>query len=85
MPLKQSPYPNKHLTLPSAEGPTYILSDYRGQKNIVLAFYRPKRVLSSAWSWQLGDFMLSNIVELFDVLKELANSDQEVDYAAAPR
>lgn len=27
------------FTLPSAKGPTYSLSDYRDQKNVVLAFY----------------------------------------------
>ena len=27
------------FSLPSAKGPKYTLSDYRGQKNVVLAFY----------------------------------------------
>jgi len=27
------------FALPSAKGPKYTLSDYRGQKNVVLAFY----------------------------------------------
>ena len=27
------------FTLPSADGSPYTLSDYRGQKNVVLAFY----------------------------------------------